>query len=105
MKELSIKKGDTFNFKISLKDENQQPLNLLVTDVQSQVRQKNGILVQDLNIELIQAGEFKIFSQNTSTYPVGILEIDVRVKQGAESFATETILLKVEKSVTVWKSL
>lgn len=103
MNEITIKRGDSFSFKITLKDENNQPLNLALSEVQSQVRRKNGSLIQDLQIESTGSGEFKVFSLNTSGYPLETLEIDVRVKQAQESFATDTVLLRVERGVTVWK--
>lgn len=103
MDKITRKQGDTFGFSIVLRDSNGVLLDLEVTDIQSQVRKKNTELVQDLSISKISTGTFKIYTTNTTMYPVGQLEIDVRGTDGTESFSTDTIILDMLKAVTVWK--
>ena len=103
MDKITRKQGDTFGFQITLRDAQGVLLDLNAIDIQSQVRKKNTELVQDLLISKIGTGVFKIYTTDTKAYPVGQLEIDVRGVEGVESFSTETIILDMQKAVTVWK--
>ena len=101
--DMKLKRGDTFSFPIELKDLAGNPLNLAVGNIQSQVRTNNGALVDTLVITTTgTVGTYNITSLNTLNYPVAILEIDVKIKDGATIFSTETIYLQVIKEVTKW---
>jgi len=98
-----FKQGDSFEFIINLKDSSGTPLTLDPVAIKSQVRQQDGNLIDTLAVSAGgETGAYRIVGNNTSSYPVGIFLIDFKMNIEGKIISSPTILVQVDKSVTVW---
>ena len=104
MDTMNLKRGDSFYFSIDLTNELDQPLDLPLDDIKSQVRRGNDELVDTLTIEkdLVEVGRYNIRSLDTTSYPVETLFLDIKIRDNDLVTSTKTTKLVVEKDVTKW---
>lgn len=104
MAALKLKQGETFSKPCRyLEDDKTTPVNLTGAVIKSQVRSKDGSLVETLTITVTNAanGEFTMSSASTDGWPAGALVLDVKFTFSTSKMLTETIGLEVIKAVTV----
>ncbi len=98
---IGFKKGSTFAITAFLTDEQDEPIIVDASDVKSEVRTISGQLIDELTTTLGGSdGEYLLESADTSEYPLGKIELDVKVIKNEEISYTETIILEVERNVT-----
>jgi len=107
MQKITIKQGDTFSYNISLRDENDAPLIIPIEDLQSQIRKKNGALVDSMVITAgIAEGEYVVTSPSTSNYPTAekiFTDVKYTTDNGLTVSSTDTIEIVVLQGVTKWQ--
>ena len=100
---INLKKGDTLFFYAELEDALGDPIVLTVDNIQSQVRKRNGILVDSLTVETTAtAGRYLLKSTDTTDYPTEELDLDIKINDNGVFLSTETIVLSVSREVTEW---
>jgi hypothetical protein len=100
---LNLKRGDTLFFYAELADASGDPIVLTIPNIKSQVRQRNGVLVDTLTVETTAtAGRYLLKSTDTADYPLETLDLDIKINDDSVILSTETILLSVSREVTEW---
>lgn len=100
---INLKKGDTLFFYAELADATGAPIILTIDNIKSQVRRKNGILIDTLTVELTDIpGRYLLKSIDTTDYPVEQLELGIKINEDGILLSTETVALVVSKEVTAW---
>ena len=103
MTRMTFKRGDTFSYFIDLTDAENSPLVLQVEDIKCQIRTKSGSLIDTLIIETTATnGKYLVSASDTTFYPVGTQEMDLKINENGIVASTETIEVVVEKDVTKW---
>jgi hypothetical protein len=103
MTRMNFKRGDTFSYFIELTDADNLPLVLPVEDIKCQIRTKSGSLIDSLIIETTATnGKYLVSASNTTHYPVGNQEMDLKINENGVFTSTETVEVVVEKDVTRW---
>lgn len=98
---MKFKRGDTFAFSMYLRDDNGEAVVVTVDNIKCQVRTISGDLVDTLTTEATDnPGEYLFKSPSTNDYPLGKLEMDVRVIKDDIVGSTPTIVLDIERDVT-----
>ena len=99
---VSIKQGATFGF-TGVATDSTNAVDLTGYTLKSQVRDRDGGLVDTLSTTIVSAvnGTFTVVaSTGTLAYPIGTLELDIRLTHSTAVEFSETILLNVTPSVT-----
>ena len=99
---VSIKQGASFGF-AGVATDGTNPISLAGYTLESQVRDREDNLVDTLVTTIVSEtdGTFTVVaSAGTLAYPIGTLEIDIRLTHTAAVEFSETILLNVTPSVT-----
>lgn len=104
---LTIKRGDTFAFYITLTDEAKEPLNVSSDDFRSQVRDVEDNLVAELKVEDTKIeGRYKLYAEETSSWavttkdPNSVLLMDIELTIDGFIRSSDTIRIRVIKDVT-----
>lgn len=99
---VTIKQGASFSFTGTATD-GAQPVDLTGYTLKSQVRDRNGTLVDTLGVTINNAvaGVFTVTATTgTLLYPIGTMELDIRLTHTPLVEYSETVLLEVRPSVT-----
>ena len=99
---VAIKQGATFGF-TGVATDGINPMDLTGYTLKSQVRDRDGVLVDTLSttVDSAIAGTFTVVaSTGTLAYPLGTLELDIRLTHSTAVEFSETVLLNVTPSVT-----
>jgi hypothetical protein len=89
-----IKKGDTFSYSIIWE-------GAIASELRSEIKRKNGGLVAQVNIDETEtAGTFILSVMDTSDWPTGILQTDIRRTVDSYVQTSETMEFVVERGVT-----
>lgn len=103
---LSVKRGDTFFFNLEIKlADNVTPLVVSVDKLKCQIRKINTELVDTLEVSTTATEGTYLFTASddkTLDYPIGELELDVKLNDGGIVVSTPTIKVLVDKDVTKW---
>jgi hypothetical protein len=98
--QLRIKQGATLQLTLSFTDASGAPLDLGAATLAAKLRTATGLVVEQLNITATDVpGHAIILSNNTGTYPVGILRCDIAVSGSGITTISETLMLYVEASL------
>lgn len=100
----NTKRGDTFLLACTYK-ENATPVDLSDFDIQSQVRDSMGALVEQLVVSLADQGTAPgVFtlapSSNPPDWPVDLLTCDVQFTKDGVVRSTQTFEIPVEQDIT-----
>jgi len=96
-----IKVGDTLRFVASVVDDDDRPLAVDGLSISSWVRAANGRFVQEMTIAAGDApSEFRLIAPDTSLWPVGSLECDIKISVSAFEEHSDTFLIRVDRPVT-----
>lgn len=100
---LNLKRGDTLFFYAELADATGSPIVLTIENIKSQIRHKNGTLVDTLTIETTAtAGRYLLKSTDTTEYPIDTLDLDIKINNNGVFLSTDTMSLLVSREVTEW---
>lgn len=93
---ITHKHGNTFKLVADFMD-----TDLTGVTITSQIRGASGNLVADLTCTPTSTSRVEITHQDTTTWPIDLLETDVKlVFQNGEIISTETIQVKVVAGIT-----
>lgn len=100
----TFNRGDTFSRACRYKADNVNPTDLTDITIKSQIRQQSGALVAELVVtkrdQDTQTGVYVLTCADTSLWPIGTLEWNIRYTTAGGITSTETLELKVIRSVT-----
>jgi len=102
MKQIKFKRGDTFNLTCTYKV-NGVATSVSDIDIDSQIRDNRGALVQDLAVtKLVGTGEFTLIATATETaeWPTSVLRCDVQFSEGGFVRSTQTFDISVAEDIT-----
>jgi len=102
MKQIKFKRGDTFNLTCTYKV-NGVATSVSDIDIDSQIRDNRGALVQDLAVtKLVGTGEFTLIATATETaeWPTSVLRCDVQFSEGGSVRSTQTFDVVVLEDIT-----
>ena len=102
MAQIRFKRGDTFSLSCTYKVDG-VPTSVSSIDIDSQIRDNRGALVQDLAVtKLVGTGEFTLIATATETaeWPVSVLRCDVQFSQGGTVRSTQTFDISVAEDIT-----
>lgn len=98
----NFKRGDTFQVTAALKDENDEPLVLDLSNIRSQVRSMDGNLVAELAISATETGgTYLLECDDTKEWPApSVLEMDIEMTISGHVRSSDIITIAVHKDVT-----
>ena len=102
MAQIRFKRGDTFTLTCTYKVDG-VPTSVTSIDIDSQIRDNRGALVQDLAVtKLVGTGEFTLIATATETaeWPVSVLRCDVQFSKGGSVRSTQTFDISVAEDIT-----
>jgi hypothetical protein len=96
------KRGDTLSFLINLVDDNNQPLDLEVTQIRSQMRNSVNKLIDEFTVTKTETiGEYLFEAQaDTNTYPLSTLYSDIEINEDGIIASSETFEIEIVKDIT-----
>lgn len=101
MKLEKFKRGDTFALNADIEVADGSPLELPASHIRSQIRTRNDILVETLRVdETDTPGRYTIMAHDTTNWPIGTLEMDIEIDNGAAIISSPTIYVPVERDIT-----
>lgn len=99
--QLSIKIGDTFSYEVDLTNDLGSPLVTSVINLKSQIKDLYNRLISTLTITTTSTSGKYLLQCDTTNWIAGTMLIDVQYIDGTITSSTDTVLIKVEKDVTV----
>ena len=102
MAQIRFKRGDTFTLTCTYKVDG-VPTSVTSIDIDSQIRDNRGALVQDLAVtKLVGTGEFTLIATatETSNWPTSVLRCDVQFSKGGSVRSTQTFDISVAEDIT-----
>lgn len=100
MVKIGLKRGSTFSMKGTYSPVPGALESLTGAVVTSQVR-KGGALVRNIDVEVAPDGmSFAMEGGDTTDWPLGLLEWDVRIELDGVAIYTDTVLVDLLKNVT-----
>ena len=101
MRLIPLKRGDTFALNADITNADGEVVNYLASQIKSQIRTKNDILVASLTVQSTETpGRYVLMAAETSTWPIGVLEMDIEVNNGEAIMSSPTIEVPVIKDIT-----
>ena len=103
MKNVSIKRGDTFGFSNAItEDDGVTAITGIASELKCQIR-KNDELIEELTIteSTETPGTYVFLAGDTSEWAITAYEMDIQRTSADTTTSTETILINIEKDVTV----
>lgn len=99
---ISHKRGDSLNAACVYKDEDGVPISLAGITIASQVRTPRGVLISNCVVAVTNevGGAFSLDIDDTSMWPVGMLEWDIQYSYDSIVISTETVGINVLRDVT-----
>jgi hypothetical protein len=95
------KRGDYFAFYANLTDALDAPIVLSADLISSQIRDSMGQLIDDLDISADPVpGRYLIEKDDTKTWPIGTLEIDLEMLIDGKPLSTPTFTVRIVRDVT-----
>jgi len=95
------KRGDYFAFYADLTDASLAPIVLSADLISSQIRDRVGTLIDDLEISTDSVpGRYLIEKGDTKSWPIGDLEIDIEMLIDGKPLSTPTFTVKIVRDVT-----
>lgn len=79
MQNIDIKRGDTLEFAIQLLDENDDPINLEVDKIKSEIRTSGNTLIGEFDITRLETGDYNFLVADTTKFPIGTLYFDIKL--------------------------
>lgn len=102
-----FKRGESFAIGFEYKDANDEPIDLTNITIDSQIRNQNGNLVQDLLVTKLDQTQFRgqasIYvetPQQTKLWPLGLLLCDIKLSVGNQVILSETFQIPCHEGVT-----
>lgn len=102
MKNVSIKRGDTFGFSNAItEDDGVTAITGIASELKCQIR-KNDELIEELTIteSTETPGTYIFLAGDTSEWAITAYEMDIQRTSADTTTSTETILINIEKDVT-----
>ena len=103
MKNVSIKRGDTFGFSNAItEDDGVTAITGIASELKCQIR-KNDELIEELTIteSTETPGTYVFLAGDTSEWAITAYEMDIQRTSADTTTSTETILINIKKDVTV----
>ena len=98
---ISIKRGDTLRLFIRLTDSDDNPIDIDVENIRSQIRDTAGNLIDEFKVEKTsELGQYKFTTEGTSEYPITTLESDIEFIINNTIKSSNTFMIKVIRDVT-----
>jgi len=99
---ITYKRGDTFAPTMSYQTDQGVPASLVGYEVTSQVRNGRFGIVETLVVEVTNAagGLFTIEPVDTSDWPLGVVQWDIRYDLNGNVMHTETVDIRIKREVT-----
>jgi len=100
---MQIKRGDTFTFIVRRVDDLGNPLTGQASNLRSQIRKNDGVLLGEFIIEeTVTLGDYKfnIDASITKDFPIGNLYFDIEYTLEGVVTSSNTVTFKVEGDVT-----
>jgi hypothetical protein len=100
---IRIKRGDTFSFNFELKDDDGEPLDLEVSDIKCQMKTRTGrALIEEFIITKTDTlGLYNFEGGDTSVYPLGIHDADIKFIVDGITTSTATFNIEVVEEITI----
>lgn len=102
-----FKRGESFAMGFDYKDANGEPIDLMNITINSQIRNQNGQLVQELLVSKLDQTQFRgqasIYvetPQQTKLWPLGLLLCDIKLSVGNQVILSETFQIPCHEGVT-----
>lgn len=102
MKQIKFKRGDTFSLACTYKVGG-TPSSVSAFDIESQIRNKRGLLISTLNAtKLVATGQFTLTPEDsdTSGWPIDVLQCDIQMSEGGTIRSTDTFSIVVVEEIT-----
>lgn len=104
LNKITLKKGDTLTLLMALKDaaDGTTPLDLSIDQIKSKIKTASGELFDEFVVSKSDtAGEYILKAKkNTTEYPIGTLNSDIRFEENGEVVHSETFEIEITKSET-----
>lgn len=100
--DLKIKRGDTLELSVLLKDDESNPIDLDIANITCQMRDKNKVVIDDFSIsQTNEVGKY-LFKANgdEKEYPLGILYIDIEFNINEKIISSETFTIEIVEDIT-----
>lgn len=102
MAQIKFKRGDTFALACLYKVDG-VPTSVSSIDIDSQIRDSRGMLIQELTVnKLVPTGSFALSSTSyeTSQWPVSVLRCDIQFSESGSVRSTQTFEIVVIEDIT-----
>ena len=104
MQNVSIKRGDTFGFSNAItEDDGVTAITGIASELKCQIRNRNDELIEELTIteSTETPGTYFFVAGDTSEWAIATYKMDIQRTSADTTTSTETILINIEKDVTV----
>lgn len=96
---VTVKRGETFNLAWTLTDEAGNPVDVTGATATSAIASADGTFVAPITATISPPNQVALTS-NTTAWPIGTFDCDVRILLAGTVFLTDTTVVTVEKPVT-----
>lgn len=104
MQEIELKRGDTFLMSCTYSDNADLPIDITNVTIKSQVRDAQGVLLQELVVtkldQVTNKGKFTLGTVSGYSFPLGRHSWDIEYTSNGQVQSTETIFLNIIQDIT-----